>query len=197
MGEDRPMQVCPGAPVELSCNGDMADQSPVLYAHHRTSHRGAIADINADSAERFRRIWKLGNVRYVKESTYLGRDAVSDGWRADGMLNGIGLERYSANRDCFFDRHTASITEGKTTNQAQRLACSINWARCALSKTSGVIWMSMCQQDRRWRNGRQSAKPIRAAINHDSSIILLDKQRTVASMPTRINLELAPRTEKR
>ena len=122
MGEDRPMQVCPGAPVELSCNGDMADQSPVLYAHHRTSHRGAIADINADSAERFRRIWKLGNVRYVKESTYLGRDAVSDGWRANGMLNGIGLERYSANRDCFFDRGRSRRGKRRTKRSVSLVA---------------------------------------------------------------------------
>ena len=43
----------------------------------------------------------------------------------------------------------------------------------------------------------QSAKLIRARLNHDSSIVVLDEQRTVALMPTGANPDFAPRAKKR
>jgi len=66
-----------------------------------------------------------------------------------------------------------------------------------LRKTAGMIWVRVCQHDGRRRNGSQSAKPIRATVNHDSSIVVLDEQRTVALMPTGANLDFAPRAKKR
>lgn len=90
-----------------------------------------------------------------------------------------------------------SILNWVTTHQAQRLPRRVYRARGSLSKTSGMIGVRVRQNNCRRRNFIQLAKPIPAAIKHDPSIFVLDKQRTVALMPTRANLDFAPRTKKR
>jgi hypothetical protein len=43
----------------------------------------------------------------------------------------------------------------------------------------------------------QSVEPIRATINHDPSVPVLNEQRAMAVVPTRAHLDLAARAEKR
>jgi len=43
----------------------------------------------------------------------------------------------------------------------------------------------------------QPAEPVCPTIDHDPSVVVLDEQRTMASVLTRARLDLAPRTEKR
>ncbi len=121
MGENRSTHVRLGAPIELNRNRGVADQPASLYAHPRTSHRCAIADIDTDATQRFRRVRKPGDVRQVEKSFCVGRYTVSDSRRADGMLNRIRREAYSANCDCFFNGILRRSRMGK-----RRSKCSVS-----------------------------------------------------------------------
>ena len=92
VGENRPTHMSLSAPIELGRNRGMTDQIPVLLAHHRVSHRRAIADIDADAVQRFRSVRKPGDVGQVEKSFCVSRYAVSDSRRAHRMLNRIRRE---------------------------------------------------------------------------------------------------------
>jgi len=91
MSENRSMHIRASAPFELDRDGGVAHQHAILLSHHRTSQRGAIADIDTDPAQRVRGVRKPGNVRQIKECACLGTHAISNGGCADGMLDRYAL----------------------------------------------------------------------------------------------------------
>jgi len=60
-----------------------------------------------------------------------------------------------------------------------------------------MVDVSVRQHNCGRRNTMQSAEPVRATINHDPSVAVLNEQRAMAVVPTRAHLNLAARAEKR
>ena len=196
MGENRLMQLRLRTPFELRCDCRVADQRAVLHAHHGPPERCAIANIDINAAQRGRRVVKLRDIWQIKECTGLGGHAIADGRRSNGMLNPIRLEAYAADRYRTRQRDSASITNRQAPQQALRFVGGINRAWCALGKPAGMIAMGMRQHDCRRRNGVQATEPIRAAIDHDTGVAVLNQQRTMASVPVRARLDLSARAKK-
>ena len=59
-----------------------------------------------------------------------------------------------------------------------------------------MVGVRMREDDRGRSNGMQTMQPVRAAVDHDACVILLDKQRAVTSMPTRADVDFGPRSKK-
>ena len=78
-----------------------------------------------------------------------------------------------------------------------RLVGGINRTRRPFGKPASMIEVCMCQHEGRRRNGLQLAEPVSSAIDHDPSILVLDQQGTMTSVPSRARFDLAPRAEKR
>jgi hypothetical protein len=45
----------------------MTYQRAALFAHHRTLHGGAVADIEVNPAKRVSRTWQLGDIRQIEK----------------------------------------------------------------------------------------------------------------------------------
>jgi hypothetical protein len=118
MGEDRSAGMRLSAPVELSRNGRMTDQTPISCAPSNVVSLRAIADIDADAVQRFRRAWKPGDVRRVERSFSVGRYAISDAGARNELLNWIGLKPEPSNCHRSFQWHFSSVKNGKATQQA-------------------------------------------------------------------------------
>jgi len=87
MGEDGASNACCFAPAKLLDNWRVANQSPALFANHRSPDRCTIADIQVHPSQSGGRVGKRGNVRHIKEISAFGRYAITDSGSPDGMLH--------------------------------------------------------------------------------------------------------------
>ena len=87
--------------------------------------------------------------------------------------------------------------DGLASQQALGFAGGIDRARDAMNEPSGMIEMSMREDDCSRRKGGQPAKPIRPAIDHDPSLFVHNQQCTVPVVTARAYFDLAARAEKR
>ena len=53
----------------------------------------------------------------------------------------------------------------------------------------------MREDNRCWRNGAQAMQPVRTAVDHDSIVIFLNKQRAVMSVQARSHFYFAARSK--
>ena len=72
----------------------------------------------------------------------------------------------------------------------------INAAWGAFGKPGRMIGVGMGEQDRRWCDAPELAKPICAAINHYSGATLLNEQGAMTPMPPGAKLDTSARPEK-
>ena len=185
MGENRLMQLRLRTPFELRCDCRVADQRAVLHAYHGPPERCAVANIDIDAAQRGRRVGKLRDIWQIEERGGVDGHSVADGRRSYGMLNPIRLEAYAADFYGSRQRYDASISNREAHQQALRLVGGVDRAWRAFGKPAGMIAVGMRQHDCRRRNDVQAAEPVRAAIDHDAGVAVLNQQRTVALVPAR------------
>lgn len=107
------------------------------------------------------------------------------------MFNAVRLEPHSINYHRSSQRYLASIVNGQALQQALSCAGGIDWAWSAMDKPSGMIEMSMRENNCSGCNGAQSAKPICPAIYHNPGVVVLNQQCAMSSVPARAYFDLA------
>ena len=99
------------------------------------------------------------------------------------MLDGNGAEPNAANQRGPSQRHCAPVEDRQTTKQFPRRRRRVDRTRSAVEEARRMVGVRMREDDRGRSNSMQTTQPVRAAVDHDAGIILLDKQRAVTSMP--------------
>ena len=111
------------------------------------------------------------------------------------MLDRKRLEPHSVDHYGLSQWQPAPIINGEATDQIPCDLSRVDRTRSALGKASSMIRMSVRQHNGRRRNPVEPAQPVRPTINHDAYLVALNKQRAMASVPTRAGLDLAARAE--
>lgn len=113
------------------------------------------------------------------------------------MLDRKHLEPHSVDHYGPSQWQPAPTINGEATDQIPCDLGRVDRTRSALGKASSMIRMSVSQHNGRRRDLVKPAQPVCSTINHDARPVALNKQRAMASMPTRACLDLAARTEER
>ena len=111
------------------------------------------------------------------------------------MLDRKRLEPHSVDHYGLSQWQPAPIINGEATDQIPCDLSRVDRTRSALAKAGSMIRMSVRQHNSRRRNPVEPAQPVRPTINHDAYLVALNKQRAMASVPTRAGLDLAARAE--
>ena len=173
------------APVQLSCDRSVTNQSAILSSHHWPSDGRAIADVKFYPSKWPRPIGNLSHVRNIHEAALSHTDAQSHCRCSARMLDRKGLEPQMVDDDRPAHRHRASISNGKSGNQCPSVARGIDRARCPLSQPSRMVGMRMCEDDGRRQQGIDPMQPVPPAIDHDTSSAMLHEQRAMPMVPRR------------
>ena len=113
------------------------------------------------------------------------------------MTDRKSLEYHAVDGHRSSHRHAPRLMNGKAMQQIQCLLGRVDGARRAFGKAEGMIEVCVRQHDRCGRNAIEPAQPVCATIDHDAGITMLDEQRAVASMATRMDFNSAACAEKR
>lgn len=197
MGEDGPPNIDLFTPIELTGDWRMAGYGSSLAAHHRSFHRRTIANVDMDAAKCVHRTGNPGDIGHVEEATAVCRYAKPNRRRPYRMLDRKRLEPHSVDHYGLSHWQPAPIINGEATDQIPGDLSRIDRTRRTLGKASSMIRMGVRQHNGRRRNPAEPAQPIRPTINHDARRAPLNKQRAMASVPTRADFDLAARTEER
>src|SRR6516225_8784573 len=99
------------------------------------------------------------------------------------MSHRKGLEPYSTDCHAFSQCQPMLIANRIAMKQVQCFLGGVDRARSAFGKARGMIGMCVSEYDRSWCNRAELSQPVRAAIDHDTRILIVNKQRAMASVP--------------
>src|SRR6516164_7359576 len=111
------------------------------------------------------------------------------------MSHPKGLEPYSTDCHAFSQCQPMLIANGIAMKQVQCFLGGVDRARSAFGKARGMIGMCVSEYDRSWCNRAELSQPVRAAIDHDTRILIVNEQRAMASVPARTDLDFTTSAE--
>ena len=111
----------------------------VAPPHHGPRHRGAIADVERDTAQRLGGLADGGKVGYEKHRDMRAIDPIANCGGPQRMLNGEGLEADGADAEGMLGLNCMSIGERKALDQRPGLVRGIDRAGRAMREPEGVI----------------------------------------------------------
>ena len=110
------------------------------------------------------------------------------------MVDGNGGELNSTNQHGSAQRHRALLLQDRqTSKQSPRRRSRVDRTGSAIDEARRMVGMRMREDNRIRRDSVKSMQPVRAAIDHDADIVLLNKQRAVTPMLARADLDVAAR----
>ena len=80
----------------------------------------------------------------------------------------------------------------------EQLPCflgGVDRTRSAFGKARRMIGMCMCEYDRSRRDRAEPPQPVRPTVDHDTSVVVVNEQRAVASVPPGTELDFTPSAE--